>query len=155
MKRSVRAARTLAVASIGLAIAVAIPAGTRADPAAPKKSARSAHHHVRTAKAPGSSSVLLLSSCYGGFIAWRDELSGLMLQANSYTPWPNDRSRFDRMEHAFAEGVRRRRRVVLTLQPTFREADFPPDIRGAFQTGLKTATATFAGDVYRRTQRSG
>ena len=101
---------------------------------------------------PVGSGVLGRANCYGRFIAWRDELSALMLQANSYTPWPDDRIRFDRMERAFADGVRQDRKLALVLQPTFREADFPPDIRRAFRAGLQTATAAFANDDYRHTQ---
>jgi len=75
-----------------------------------------------------------------------------MLQANSYTPWPDDRIRFDRMERAFAAGARQDRGLTLTLQPTFRESDFPRDVRRAFGAGLKSASAAFADNDYRHTQ---
>jgi len=106
---------------------------------------------IRKAKA-GGSSVLALAGCYGRFIAWRDELAALMLQANSYTPWPEDKTRFDRVEQAFAASALRDRKLTLTLQPVFREADFPPDIRAAFQAGSKTGSAAFAANTYRHTQ---
>jgi len=99
-----------------------------------------------------SSGVLAFASCYGRFIGWRDELSGLMLQSNSYTPWSWDRARFDRMENAFAVSAKRDRNLVLTLQPTFKEADFPPDVRAAFRAGFKTARDRFAAAGYRHTQ---
>jgi len=75
-----------------------------------------------------------------------------MLQANSYTPWPDDPIRFDRMERAFAAGALRDRKLVLTLRPTFRESDFPPDVRKAFQGGLRSASEAFAANDYRHTQ---
>ena len=132
------------------------PAGPSASPQSarkpthPKSADKPSRHHRTKAKAP--SGVLALAGCYGHFIAWRDELSTLMLQANSYTPWPDDRIRFDRMERAFAAGVQRDRKLALTLQPTFREDDFPPDVRTAFRAGLKTASAAFAADGYKHTQ---
>jgi len=114
---------------------------------------RKAGHHARPAvAAPVGTGVRGLAGCYGRFIAWRDELSALMLQANSYTPWPDDRIRFDRMERALAATALRDRKLVLTLQPTFREADFPPDMRRAFRAGLKTASSAFADSDYRHTQ---
>ena len=120
-------------------------------PAAPL--AHPAHRWRKDAKpARAGLSVLVLAGCYGRFIAWRDELSGLMLQANSYTPWPDDRIRFDRMERAFAAGARRDRNLVLTLQPAFHEEDFPPDIRVAFRAGLKESEGAFADNGYRHTQ---
>jgi len=115
-------------------------------PSRPKGADKPSPHNGSKVKAP------TLAGCYGRFIAWRDELSALMLQANSYTPWPDDRIRFDRMERAFAAGVRKDRNLVLTLQPAFREDDFPADIRAAFRAGLKTGSAAFAADGYRRIQ---
>ena len=156
----------LGVASLGLAIAFAAPAGARADPAKPPvhapgplahhkvhRSARSRAHHTGAGKAaPVGSGLTGLAGCYGRFIAWRDELSALMLQASSYTPWPDDRIRFDRMERAFSAGAKRYRRLDLVLQPTFSEADFPPDVRQAFQAGVRAASAAFADGGYRHTQ---
>ena len=127
------------------------PSATSAPkPSRPKGADKSSRHNGSKAKAP--SSALALGGCYGRFIAWRDELSTLMLQANSYTPWPDDRIRFDRMERAFAAGVRKDRNLVLTLQPAFREDDFPADIRAAFRAGLKTGSAAFTADGYRHAQ---
>ena len=126
------------------------PAKSARKPSHPKAADKPSRHHAAKAKSP--SGVLALAGCYGQFIAWRDELSTLMLQANSYTPWPDDRIRFDRMERAFAAGVQRDRKLVLTLQPSFREGDLPPDIRTAFRAGLKTASAAFAADGYKHTQ---
>ena len=170
------AAALLAAASLAWALAGAAPVEAQSSPtppahktpsikpptgpSAPPKSARkpphptpgdkpSPHHGVKAKAPPG---VLALAGCYGQFIGWRDELSTLMLQANSYTPWPDDRIRFDRMERAFAAGVQRDRKLVLTLQPAFREDDFPPDIRRAFRTGLKAASTAFAADGYKHTQ---
>ena len=160
----------LGAASLSGALASAAPAEPQSPPAASsvhkpqnskpparseqkhhsKAGGKSSRHHGPRAKVP--SGALALAGCYGQFIAWRDELSTLMLQANSYTPWPDDRVRFDRMERAFAGGVQRDRHLALTLQPSFREADFPPDIRAAFRAGLKTASAAFAADGYRHTQ---
>ena len=142
-------------AAIGIAIALAVPAGAAgavAD-AAGTPDHKAARHHA-SAKRPArrGDGVLLLADCFGRFIAWRDEMSSLMLQANSYTPTADDRSRFDRMEQAFADGVLRERNLVLTMQPAFREADFPADIRKAFRAGLKTGSAAFAANAYRNSQ---
>jgi hypothetical protein len=148
-----------AAASAGLVFALSAPAGARADPAKPPAHAASHKAH----KSPGrharlsrtrrrGDGVTALADCYGRFIAWRDELSNLMLQANSYTPWPDDQVRFDRMERAFGDGARKDRNLVLTLQPSFREADFPRDVRSAFRAGLKTGSTTFAAGGYRYTQ---
>ena len=96
--------------------------------------------------------VLAFAGCYGRFIGWRDELSSLMLQSNSYTPWPLDRARFDRIENAFAASAQRDRHLALILQPSFKEADFPADVRAAFRAGLKTAASRFAEAGYRHSQ---
>ncbi len=101
---------------------------------------------------PAASGVLAFAGCYGRFIGWRDELSSLMLQTNSYTPWPGDRLRFDHMEQGFAASAKRDRKLTLTLQPVFKEADFPADIRRAFRAGLKTASDRFSEAGYRRVQ---
>jgi len=122
-------------------------------PSHSKASVKSRAGRLRaTAGAPSRSEGVALADCYGRFIGWRDQLAALMLQANSYTPWPDDKIRFDRLERAFAAGVMRERKLVLTLQPTFKESDFPADIRGAFRTGLKRSAALFADNAYQHTQ---
>jgi len=150
-------------ASIGLVMVIAASFDAWADSAKPPVHAPPAHklalkahkaavHHRRTSRARSRGGVLVLANCYGRFIAWRDELAGLMQLANSYTPSPEDRNRFDRMEQAFAAGARRDRKLTLTLQPTFREADFPVDIRIAFRAGLNASSAAFIDKVYRDKQ---
>jgi hypothetical protein len=155
MTRPWRARRTLAAAGVGLAIGLASPAGAWADSARPSVHAvpgKRVHHRGRGKTASLGSGVVGLAGCYGRYIAWRDELSGLMLQANSYTPSPDDGVRFDRMERAFAAGARQDRNLVLTLQPSFQESDFPRDIRRAFRAGMTSASNAFADKGYRNTQ---
>ena len=96
--------------------------------------------------------VIVLANCYGRFIAWRDELAALMLQSDSYTPWPDDKIRFDKLEQAFSESAKRNRGLVLKLTPVFRETDFPADMRAAFRAGLSESGTVFVSNDYRRTQ---
>ena len=142
------------VFAVAIALACAAPAVGQATPparGAHPVSAKSASK-VPAHKSAPTAGVLVLAACYGRFIGWRDELSGLMLQSNSYTPWPLDRARFDRIENAFAASAKRDRKLVLTLQPVFKEADFPADVRTAFRAGFKTAKDRFAEGGYRHTQ---
>jgi len=102
--------------------------------------------------APIRPGVKGLAGCYGRYIGWRDQLAALMLQSNSYTPWPDDKIRFDQIERAFAAGALQDRKLVLTLEPVFKESDFPPDVRGAFRAGLAASQAVFAQSDYQHTQ---
>jgi hypothetical protein len=140
--------------AVKLAVKKAISAGPAL---APKRPTKPAPHHAtraqgRATASSASSGVLAFAGCYGQFIGWRDELSGLMLQANSYTPWPEDRARFDRIEQAFAASAKGDRNLVLTLRPAFKEADFPSDVRAAFRAGLKAAAGRFSAGDYRHHQ---
>ena len=100
----------------------------------PRKATR--RHHIQTASAGRrGNGVLALARCYGGFIAWRDELAGLMLQASSYTAQPDDQIRFDRMERSFIAGAKRERNLVLTLQPTFQKPISRPIFVQRFERG--------------------
>ena len=88
-----------------------------------------------------SARVTQLAQCYGRFIAWRDELSGLMQASGAFTPAPDAPARFDHLEASFIDSAQADRHVALRLRPTFAEADFPTDMRLAFQAGLKEAGA--------------
>ena len=122
-----------------------------------KTAGKPTRHHAlqprrRALAGPAQSGVLAAAGCYGRFIGWRDELAGLMLQAGSYTPWPDDRIRFDGAERTFAASAKRERNLTLTLQPSFKESDFPADVRAAFRAGIKLSTDRFAEGGYRHTQ---
>ena len=107
------------------------------------------HHRIHTpAPAAATARVTQLAQCYGRFIAWRDELSSLMQASGSYTPAPDAPARFDHIEASFIDSTRADMRLVLHLRPTFAEADFPPDVRQAFQAGLKEAAALYASSDY-------
>ncbi len=117
--------------------------------------ARSHHHHHRGHKAAvATARDLQLAQCYGRFIAWRDELSALMQASGSYTPSPEAPARFDRLEASFIDSTHKDMGVTLHLRPTFAEADFPPDLRQAFQAGLKEARDLYAADDYRGRQKA-
>jgi hypothetical protein len=137
----------IALACVAPAVGQVKPAAHGAHPVSAKSASK-----VQAHKSAPTAGVLVFAGCYGRFIGWRDELSGLMMQSNSYTPWPLDRARFDRIENAFAASAKRDRKLVLTLQPVFKEADFPADVRTAFRAGFKTATDRFAEGGYRHTQ---
>jgi hypothetical protein len=111
------------------------------------------HHHGRKAQV-ASGRVLHLARCYGRFIAWRDELGGLMQASGAYTPSPGAPARFDRVEASFIDSAHKDMGVLLHLRPTFAEADFPDDVRQAFQAGLKETTALFAADDYRARRKA-
>jgi len=137
-----------------MAVTLAAPCSGAAEPRADIKSGPKAPpHHLGAAPSRAARAhVVKLAGCYGRFIAWRDELSTLMLESSSYTPWPTDKTRFDRVEAAFSDGAKRRLQLVIKLEPSFREIDLPPDIRAAFRAGLKTSAGAFAAPRYRNTQ---
>jgi hypothetical protein len=117
--------------------------------------ARSHHHHHHGHKAPvATARDLQLAQCYGRFIAWRDELSALMQAAGAYTPSPEAPARFDRLEASFIDSTHKDMAITLHLRPTFAEADFPPDLRLAFQAGLKEAKDLYTADDYRDRQKA-
>ena len=95
-----------------------------------------------------SNPLLAIGRCYGRFIAWRDELSSAMIETGT-PPSPSAPARFEQIETAFAALVQRDRNLTLRLQPTFKESDFPTDVRDAFRVGLNETSARFAVDAYK------
>ena len=129
---------------------VAALVGAQALSAAPAAGATAATPRLDQQMA--SAPVLAIARCYGRFIAWRDELSSAMLETGA-PPSLDAPVRFNRVETAFSALALRDRQLTLRLQPTFKETDFPVDIREAFRTGLKEAGQRFAARAY-RTERT-
>jgi len=95
-----------------------------------------------------ASRVVALARCYGRFIGWRDELSGLMRRTGAYTPSSDAPGRFGRVEASFTDTALKDRHLSLHLLPTFAEKDFPRDIRRSFREGLRETAALFAARDY-------
>jgi len=112
------------------------------------------HHHRGHGRRVASARDLQLAQCYGRFIAWRDELSGMMQATGSYTPLPGDPARFDHLEASFIDSTHADMGLTLHLRPTFAEKDFPPRLRQAFQDGLKEVTALYASDDYKSRRKA-